>query len=133
MHPFWTGVATLLVFFGLAHADERNNSANANAAVGIGMVCNSPEQIERYISLLGSGQRRELAMNAVNTEANDPQACGVAAVAFTRDAIIDSKTVRGRLLQVVRINIIAGFDGVNWQPMSGKVQYAAIEPGGMDI
>lgn len=132
-------VAAALLVCGFAHADEppnnpdANNLDNASAAIGIGLICNTPEQAERYISLIGTGQKAGLAMNTVNTETNNPHACGIAAVAFTRGATLDTKTVHGKPMQVVRINIIAGFNGVSWQRSSGLVQYAVMEPSGIDI
>ncbi len=132
-------VAAALLVCGFAHADEPTNNQDANildnasAAIGIGLICNTPEQAERYISLIGTGQKAGLAMNTVNTETNNPHACGIAAVAFTRGATLDTKTVHGKSMQVVRINIIAGFNGVSWQRSSGLVQYAVMEPSDIDI
>jgi hypothetical protein len=121
---------------GFAQADEPTNNPDAynlGASIGIGIICNTPEQAERYISLIETGQKAGLAMNVVNTETNNPHACGIAAVAFTRGATLDTKTVHGKPMQVVQINIIAGFNGVSWQRSSGLVQYAVMEPSGIDI
>lgn len=132
-------VAAAFLVCGLAQAGELANKSdidnpdNASAAIGIGIICNTPQQAERYISLLGTGQKAGVAMNIVNTETNSPHACGIAAVAFTRGATVDTKTVHGKSMQVVRINIIAGFNGVSWRRSSGLVQYAVMEPGGIDI
>ena len=51
------------------------------------------------------------AVIAVNDEAKDPRACGVAAVAFMSDKMVDMKNVQGRLVQIVRISVVAAFDG----------------------
>ena len=72
-------------------------------------------------------------MKAVNAEAKDPHGCGIAAVAFTRTATLDTKTVRGKMMQAVRIKVLAGFDGATWERASGMVQYAVIEPAGVDV
>ena len=129
-----TAVATMLLVCGIARADERTtNPVNADAKLGIGMICDTPVQAERYIALLRAGQKADLAMNVVNTEVKNPRACGIAAVVFTRDATLDTKTVHGKLLQVVRIDVIAGFNGVGWQRASSLVQYAVMEPTGMEI
>ena len=53
MGPFLTTLATVLLFcgIGIAQADEQTDKlTNANATVGIGMICNTPEQAERAIS-----------------------------------------------------------------------------------
>lgn len=57
----------------------------------------------------------------------DPRACGVAAVAFVRDATLGSEAVKDKLMQVVRINIVAGFNGTDWHQVSGLTQYAVVE------
>jgi hypothetical protein len=128
--------AAVFLVCGFAQADEPTNNPDTNnsgAAIGIGIICNTPEQAERYISLVGAGQKAGLAMNIVNTETNNSRACGIAAVAFTRGATLDTKTVHGKPMQVVRINILAGFNGVSWQRSTGVVQYAVMEPSGIDI
>ena len=135
MGSFLTTLATVLLLcgIGIAQADEQTDKlTNVDATIGIGMICNTSEQAERYISLLGAGQRAEPAMQAVNSEVKNPRACGIAAVAFTRGATVDTKRVHGKLMQVVRIKVIAGFDGVSWQPATG-MQYAVIELTGMEI
>ena len=50
----------------------------------------------------------------MNDEAKDPRACGVAAVAFMSDKMVDMKNVQGKLVQIVRISVVATFDGRQW-------------------
>jgi hypothetical protein len=126
--------ATVFLLCSFAQADELSaNPGNAGTAIGIGIICNTPEQAKRYISLIGTGQKADLAINIVNTEMNNPHACGIAAVAFTRGETLDTETVRGKPMLVVRITIVAGFNGVSWQRSSGLVQYAVMEPSGIEI
>ena len=67
-------------------------------------------------------------------EAKDPRACGVAAVAFTRDKTMLTRPMGDRLVQIVRINIIAGFNGTGWQRASAMtIQYAVVEAEGQSI
>ena len=69
-------------------------------------------------------------MHAVNDMRIDQRACGVAAIAYIRDATVDTMKLDDNLVQIVRINIVAGFNGSNWQRVSGMVQYAVLEGGG---
>jgi hypothetical protein len=57
----------------------------------------------------------------------------VAAIAFVRDKTLDTKTVKNKLVQVVRINVIAGFNGSDWQRVSNMVQFAVVEGEGESI
>jgi hypothetical protein len=66
-------------------------------------------------------------MHAVNANARDDRACGVAAIAYFRGQTVDTKTFEDKLVQIVRINVVAGFNGNAWQRVADKVQYAVVE------
>lgn len=121
-----------LAMSGTARAEE-NAGPESQAAVGVGMICDTPQQAERFVELRASGTAPQQAMEAVNNEARDEHACGVAAIAFTRAATVDNKPVENKLVQVVRINVLAGFDGNGWQPVSNMTQYAIMEGEGETI
>lgn len=108
--------------------DEENN-----IAIGVGLICNTPEQMQRVIGLRIDGEEVTRAVTLVNDEARDPRACGVAAVAFMSDKMVDMKTVNGKLVQIVRINVVAAFDGKQWSRVPAMTQYALIEPSGHTI
>lgn len=102
-------------------------------AIGIGMIFNTPAEASRFVELRAKGTEAQKAMEAVNKESRDPHACGLAAIAFIREATVDSKPVADRLVQVVRINVVAGFNGSGWQRVAGKIQYAVTEGEGETI
>lgn len=65
------------------------NAASAQAGVGYdeqklqigrGLICNTQQQAERYVTLFDGDS--DQAVEKVNTEANDNNACAVADVAF---------------------------------------------------
>jgi hypothetical protein len=97
------------------------------------MICNTPEQAERYVALRAGGAEIEPAMQAVNAEVKDPRACGIAAIAFIPDKTMSSHPAGGKLLQVVRVNIVAGYNGSGWQAVNGMVQYAVLQAEGQTI
>src|SRR5258706_8612144 len=78
-----------------------------NVTIGVGIICNTPEQMQRLIGLRIKGAEMDRAVLAVNNEARDPRACGIAAVAFMSDKMIDMKNVQGKLVQIVRISVVA--------------------------
>ena len=125
-------VASAALVCGAARADTPN-PADDGPAVGVGMICNTPQQAEQFVALRAKGTDPKAAMTAVNKQAHDPRACGLAAIAFIRDRTLDSKPVDNKLLQVVRINIVAGFNGSGWQRVGGMTQYAVMEGEGEAI
>jgi hypothetical protein len=116
-----------------ARAEQPLDEQDADGpTIGIGLICNTPEQAEQFVTLQNQGRDPAQAIAAVNKQANNPRACGVAAVAFIRDKTVTTRTVQNRLVQVVRINVVAGFNGDQWHSMPAMIQYAVIESEGGD-
>jgi hypothetical protein len=131
---FWAAAAAVLLVGGVARAGEPSNLPGTNeTAIGIGIICDTSEQAEHFINRVASGQEPGAAMSAINAEEHSPRACGIAAVAFTRDETVGSRTVHGKLMEIVRINVIAGFNGAVWHSASGTVQYAVMESKDIEI
>jgi hypothetical protein len=124
------GLALVLLAGGAAAAPA---PADDGAKVGVGMICDSQAQAARFVELRAKGSKAEAAMAAVNRESRNPKACGLAAIAFKQDATLDSRPIDNRLVQVVRITVVAGYTGAAWQPMQGFVQYAVLEAEGIEV
>ena len=134
MRIFWAAAAAALLGCGTACADgPAQPPQKGDAATGVGIICNKPQQAEQFVSLRRSGAELGQAMRAVNATARDRRACGIAAIAYIRDATVDTMAMQDRLVQIVRINVVAGFNGSGWQHMTGMVQYAVLEGGGESI
>lgn len=132
----WTrglvGAAAALAIGGAAYAQPINTGDDAN--IGVGMICDSQAQADRFVELRTQGQDPRHALAIVNKEAKNPRACGMAAIAFRREATLGMKTLKNELVQIVRINILAGFNGAAWQPVSDNtVQYAVMQGEGESI
>jgi hypothetical protein len=106
---------------------------NGDAAVGVGIICNTADEAKQFVDLRRGGSAQEQAVQTVNAGASDERACGVAAVAYVTDGTVDTTTLGDKLVRIVRINVVAGFNGSAWQRVSGMVQYAVIEGGGESI
>ena len=119
--------AALVVCGGAPAAKLPGQPADKGPTVGIGVICNTSEQAEQFVSLRAKGQDVAPAMTKVNEQAKQPRACGIAAIAFIRVQSMGSKTVNGKLVEIVRINVIAGYNGQGWQQVANTVQYAVIE------
>ena len=46
---------------------------------------------------------------------------------------LDAKAVENKLMQIVRINVVAGFDGSGWKDVPAMTQYAVMEGEGEAI
>ena len=133
MRSTLAAAAAALMMCGAAFAAGAPRNGQAGPSVGVGLICNTAEQAEHFVSLRAQGTEAEKAMQAVNDEARDPRACGIAAIAFERAATLENKALNDKLVQVVRINVLAGFNGSAWQATTGMVQYAVIEGQGEAI
>ena len=101
--------------------------------VGIGVICDTSQQAQTYISLRTRGSRPMTAVNSVNTKARNPKACGVAAIAYRRDQTMATKDLNGKMVQIVRIHVLAGYDGHGWTRIPNKTQYAIVKVKGVAI
>jgi hypothetical protein len=131
MRVFWVAAAAVVLVCGGAWAEEQ--PGNGDAAIGIGIICNTSQQAEQFVRLRSRGTQPEQAMRAVNASARDNRACGVAAIAYIRNQTVDTMKLRDNLVQIVRINVVAGFNGAGWKRISDMVQYAVLEGGGESV
>lgn len=131
-----TAAAAVLLIAGAARADELTSlpgQANRGPVVGVGVICNTSAQAEQFVSLRQQGQDITPAVAKVNEQAQDPRACGLAAVAFVPDKTMATKPMGGKLVKIVRINVVAGYNGTGWHHVAATVQYAIMPAQGEDI
>jgi hypothetical protein len=103
---------------------------SGDAAVGVGILCNT----KQFVSLRRKGAAPEKAMQVVNADARDGHACGVAAVAYIRNQTVGTVKLKDRLVQIVRINVVAGFTGSGWERATADmIQYAVLEGAGESV
>jgi len=131
MRVFRVAAAAAVLVCGAARADD--HPGKGEAAIGVGVICNTSQQAEQFVKLRGAGTQPDQAIRAVNASARDIRACGVATVAYVRDQTVDTMKLRDKLVQIVRINVVAGFNGAGWQRISDMVQYAVLEGGGESV
>ena len=112
----------LLVFCLPATAGQQDTEAD----VGQGLACNTPQQLERYVTLRNDGRDAQGALEAVNEEAHDPTACGIIVVAFTNIEPVAENTVQGKHVRVVKITVHAIRNGPDWQHVPDTDQYMIV-------
>jgi hypothetical protein len=71
---------------------------------GTGIVCNTQEQTERFVSLFKGDA--EAALKAVNVGQNDQGGCGVATLAYIRGAAVETARSGDAAFNIVRVLVI---------------------------
>lgn len=113
---------------------QQDDSGQKVTAVGDGVICNTHEQALRLVLLQKQGDELNRALDRVNSEANNPTACGPAHVAFWIAEQLDGDQVDGQQVQLVKIVVTAiSDDGERWSRVPGVVQYAIMPPAGIEI
>jgi hypothetical protein len=79
-----------------AHAQEFEH--------GTALLCDNQRQVERYVALFKGEQQS--TVEAVNTEEKDPNACGLATVAFMRGPELGTARNKDSAFQIVRILVV---------------------------
>ena len=132
----FAAAAAIVLLCASARADDDNfaiDRAPGTLSLGIGVICNTTEEAEHYVSLRRDGKHVQPAVHEVNAKARDPVACGLAAIAFKRDKTMDTQAVRGQLVSIVRVNVVGGFDGQSWKRVPQTTQYAVMQEKGEAI
>ena len=71
---------------------------------GTALLCDTQRQVERYVALF-SGEEQS-AINAVNTEEQNPTACALTTVAFMRGPEIGTARNKESAFQIVRLLVV---------------------------
>jgi hypothetical protein len=88
-------------------AQDRHSMDDRNLEFGDVVVCDTQEQMERYVALYHGD--KEAAVRAVNRAENDPTACGVASAAFVRGPQTTTARAERMAFKIVRI-LVLGLD-----------------------
>jgi hypothetical protein len=118
------GVSVFLLLSCLPlHAQEQANAPRHWLEVGQGLVCDTPEQVERFVALRGDGRDVADALQTVNHESHSASACDLALIAFTDSKPIAERVIQGRLASIVQIMVHALGDGENWRTTQARARY----------
>jgi hypothetical protein len=118
------GVSIFLVLSCLPlHAQEQANAPRRWLEFGQGIVCDTPEQVERFVGLREDGTDVIDALQTINNESRGSTACAVALVAYTDSKPITERVIRGRLASVVQIMVHAVGNGATWRTIPVRARY----------
>jgi hypothetical protein len=115
--------ALCLVPRGAANAGSAVDAEGAKGEIGQGVICDTVQHVQRFVTLRGGGEDPGAALEALNVEADDDAACQFAFVLYTDDKPIDQLEVGRRLFKFIEITVHAFGDGRTWIPVAPRVQY----------
>lgn len=95
--------------------------------VGVGLICNSEAQVERFLALHIADREPDAAIKLVNDEAKDPNACSLASIAFVRGDESKQVPAPGGVMKITKVTIVAAqtTEG-DWERVVPIVQFTAI-------
>src|SRR5262245_26505017 len=76
----------------------------ADVQVGTGLVCDTEQQVERFIALYDGDA--ETAVEAVNAEERNPTACALAAIVYVPGPPLATGRKRVATFQIVQVLVI---------------------------
>jgi hypothetical protein len=118
------GVAIVLALSCLPlHAQEQANSPRLWLEIGQGIVCDTLQQIQRFVGLRGDGMGVSVALQTVNNESRGSTGCDIALVAFTDRKPIAARVIQGRFATIVQIMVHAIGNGETWRTMAAHARY----------
>ena len=115
-----------LAFAPMLLATSALSGAPGNVSIGSAIICDTSEQAHRFVTLRNDGSEAVQALQVINKEANNPTACGPAVLAFRTGETIKSERMDGKLVNVVKVTVLAYNNGTGWSPVPETVQYAII-------
>ena len=99
--------------------------------LGEGVICDTPKQVQRFAALRAEGKNADGALQAVNNDITDHNACAFARVKFTGGHQVASLSINGKPASVLEITVHAFSNGAAWNEISATVQYILVPEKGL--
>ena len=93
-----------LAFVGLIAPLQAAPALAADVETSVAPVCDTQKQVERLAGLFAYNTKS--AVHAVNVEAQNPRACGIANVAFLRGARIGTVRTQEATFEIVEVLVV---------------------------
>lgn len=100
--------------------------ADNSPKVGGGVICDTAQQVARYLTLHSQGKSPDVALRSVNTEAQNPTACGLSLIAFVENEEVETLPATGGIMRLMKITVLAAKNNEQWQRIPPTVQYTAL-------
>ena len=100
------------------------------AQSGIGLICDTEEQVEQVIALIRTEGNLSAAIDAANAAAGSPSACVVGKIHF----VAEQEVRQMGTFRIVRVLVVGFNDGENWfAARPPHFQFSIFDPGGIDV
>ena len=111
-----------------AQAQERTNQNQDRVEVETNLFCDTPQQVERFVSLFnGDHVSAEAAIAEVNAEHKMSDACVIATAAFERTGPVSTVRNGGATFDVMRI-VVVGVYTINGLERSLPTEFFTLIP-----
>jgi hypothetical protein len=114
-------VAALAIVLGCLPAAAE--PLDPTAEIGRGLICDTAQQLERFVALRNEGQDTASAVHHVNEDARSPIACGIITAAFIAGEPVTQMTMQGYPVSIVKITVVAIGSGSDWNRVPATTQY----------
>ena len=130
---FTARVACLTLVLALpAQAQESQRKPQQRVEIDTNLICDTPQQVERFATLLDeNGGSAEAAIAAVNEENKTQDACVIATAAYRRAGVAGMAKNNEATFDVVRI-VVIGVYTVNGLEQSMPTEFFTLTPRGAD-
>lgn len=91
---------------------------------GVGLLCDTADQVARFAQLRTEGTETEAAAERVNVEVEKPNACAFAKVIFVRGPEERSVRVPEGTASIAPVIIVAFFNGMGWVRIPPTPQFS---------
>ena len=119
MHSLLRVPLCLMMFCFSSHAQEQGE-------IGRGVLCDTAQQVQRFVMLRDNGNDMTIALQTVNDEAHQATACNFVLVMFNGAKPIAEVTMGGKLVSIIQISVIAFGNGRAWRQVPEITQYTAV-------
>jgi hypothetical protein len=123
------GVVSVISASSFAATTKQETEDALEARSGTGLICDTEEQVDKFIALTKTEGGLTAAIEAVNAAVGNPQACGLAKIHF-----VDEEEVRqAGTFKIVRVLVVGVNDGEKWFSVQPPhFQFTIFDPDGQD-
>ena len=92
---------------------------------GAVMICDTQKQVERFVELFDGNQ--QIAIRAVNTEENKPNACAMVDVSYVQGPKLDTARNRSHAFQIIPIVVVGINTADGYAPVKPALFFTPVE------
>jgi len=93
--------------------------------VGTALVCDTQQQVERYVAVYDGDTA--MAVRTVNAEEHDPNACGMASMAYVVSPPVATARSRDATFQIVKVIVVGLVTDEGVQPVRPAPFFSILE------